>query len=164
MISSSKTKLCFRNNVLESDISKVKDIVSSSNFFYKYEINYVVDLISKSVNNKTNNTFVFAECDNGLVGFVGINEIECALNCFEISWISVHNNFRGLGIGTMLLSKIKLIAKDLSARLIIAETSGIKKYYPTRMFYEKNNFLKEAIIKDFYLEGDDKYIYVCRFK
>jgi len=51
----------------------------------------------------------------------------------------------------------------MSGRLIIAETSNLEKYHPTRHFYEQNGYVLEAIIRDFYKPGDGKAIYIKRF-
>ena len=47
----------------------------------------------------------------------------------------------------------------MGATLIIAETSGLEHYTPTRSFYDNNHFTFEARLRDFYDKGDDKYIY-----
>jgi hypothetical protein len=50
----------------------------------------------------------------------------------------------------------------MGARYIIAETSSLEKYLPTRLFYEKNGYSKDAFIADYYQPGDGKVIYVKR--
>ena len=51
---------------------------------------------------------------------------------------------------------------DQGGRGIWVETSGQEKYQPTRDFYTHNNYHVEAILKDFYGPGDDKFIFVKR--
>jgi hypothetical protein len=50
----------------------------------------------------------------------------------------------------------------MGCKILIAETSGLEHYAPTRAFYIKNNFILEASLKDFYTEGDDKLFYTKR--
>jgi ribosomal protein S18 acetylase RimI-like enzyme len=44
-------------------------------------------------------------------------------------------------------------------RVLIVETSGTADFELTRRFYEKLDYSKEAVIRDFWSEGDDKIIY-----
>jgi hypothetical protein len=52
--------------------------------------------------------------------------------------------------------------KDLSdnnAWLVLIETSGKPEYEGERKFYLRNGYSVQTVIKDFYREGDDLYIY-----
>ncbi|MBK6785246.1 MAG: hypothetical protein IPG79_16975 [Saprospiraceae bacterium] len=42
---------------------------------------------------------------------------------------------------------------------MIVDTSGTDDFRLTRNFYEKLGYNKEAVIRDFWKEGDDKVIY-----
>ncbi|HZX62439.1 MAG TPA: GNAT family N-acetyltransferase, partial [Bacteroidales bacterium] len=81
---------------------------------------------------------------------------------FDLYWIATHNDLRGTGIGKILLEETHKRAKEMGARYIIAETSSLDKYLPTRLFYEKNGYSNDAFIADFYKPGDAKVIYVKR--
>ncbi|MBL8851541.1 MAG: hypothetical protein JNG89_17790, partial [Planctomycetaceae bacterium] len=52
----------------------------------------------------------------------------------------------------------RLIAKR-GGRRVYAETSGREQYAPTRAFYERCGYQREATLKDFYAPGDDKVVY-----
>jgi hypothetical protein len=45
-------------------------------------------------------------------------------------------------------------------RRIYVETSSRAQYIPTRRFYERHGYLREADLVDFYAPGDNKAIYV----
>ncbi|MCX5832942.1 MAG: hypothetical protein NTV99_00205 [Deltaproteobacteria bacterium] len=47
----------------------------------------------------------------------------------------------------------------LGGKRIYVDTSSRPLYEPTRLFYEKCGYRKEAVLKDFYAEGDSKFIY-----
>jgi GNAT superfamily N-acetyltransferase len=81
---------------------------------------------------------------------------------FDLYWIATHNDFRGKGIGRKLLEETCRQARSLGCSIIIAETSGLEHYAPTRAFYDSNNFILEARLKDFYTFGDDKLFYTKR--
>ncbi len=71
---------------------------------------------------------------------------------------------RHLGIGKKLLieAEKKIIAMD--GKLIYIETSSREPYQAARKFYQKNGYKEEAIISDFYSEGDHKIIYSKKIK
>lgn len=50
------------------------------------------------------------------------------------------------------------------ARVLVAETSGLKTYEAARGFYLRNGFIEEARIREFYKPGDDLVVYVKRIK
>jgi hypothetical protein len=50
--------------------------------------------------------------------------------------------------------------RDMGCIRVYAETSTQELYTPTRIFYESAGYFKEAVIEDFYAEGDSKAIYV----
>jgi hypothetical protein len=50
----------------------------------------------------------------------------------------------------------------MGCTIIIAETSALEHYSPTRAFYDSTKFELEARLKDFYDIGDDKLFYTKR--
>jgi RimJ/RimL family protein N-acetyltransferase len=39
------------------------------------------------------------------------------------------------------------------------ETSGLPEFEATRRFYERNGYVREARIRDFYRKGEDKIVF-----
>ena len=157
-------KIAFREKVTPEDIEHVREIVVSTGFFYDFEIPVAVELVEEAVEEgeRSGYFFLFAEADGKTVSYSCYGPIAGTDAGYDLYWIVTHNDYRGSGIGKQLLDETHRIVKNRGGRYIIAETSSLEKYTPTRQFYEKNNYDKEAIIKDFYLTGDDKVIYVKR--
>jgi ribosomal protein S18 acetylase RimI-like enzyme len=82
--------------------------------------------------------------------------------CFDLYWIATHNDYRGKGVGKKVLAETEKIAKNMGCIILIAETSGLPHYEPTRAFYLKSGFTLEARIKDYYTLGDDKLFFTKR--
>ena len=78
---------------------------------------------------------------------------------YDLYWIAVDPDARGGGIGKKLLAATEEAVRELGGRLLIAETSGLPKYEPTRAFYHATGYLLEATLKDFYRDGDDLVIF-----
>ena len=83
---------------------------------------------------------------------------------FNLYLIAVNIDFQGKGFGTQLLNYIEHMLKESGNRVLIVETSGLSEFENTRKFYEKNDYNKEAIIRDFYKEGEDKVVFWKKLK
>ncbi len=73
--------------------------------------------------------------------------------------IAVHEDQRGTGIGTAIMRHLETHLKDAGQRVLLVETSGLPEFEQTRKFYDQNGYAKEARIRDFYSEGEDKIVF-----
>ena len=157
-------KITFRTIPGQKDIQRIREIVVSTGFFYDFETEVAVELITDRLKNgeSTGYHFVFAEVDGITAAFSCFGHDEMTKSCFELYWIVTHNDFRSKGIGKKLLEETYKEAKKSGCTMIIAETSGRDHYKPTRAFYDSAGYVLEAVIRDYYDKGDDKCIYVKR--
>ena len=156
--------LTFRTTPKKSDPKSIRDIVVSTNFFYDHEVEIAVELVEErlSEGESTGYYFVFAEVEGFTAAYSCYGPITMSKTSFDLYWIATHNDFRGKGIGKKLLEETCNQARSMGCTIIIAETSGLEHYAPTRAFYDSNKFKLEARLKDFYDEGDDKLFYTKR--
>lgn len=156
----------FRGEVRSEDCEHVRRIVSSSGFFSPEEVLVAVELVQERLGKGLSSGyhFLFAEYGGSPVGYTCFGLIACTKASYDLYWIAVSNDFRGLGIGGELLSKSLRIMKGLGSLRVYVETSSRAQYDVTRSFYRKRGFLEEAVLKDFYDLGDHKVIYVRAIK
>jgi ribosomal protein S18 acetylase RimI-like enzyme len=156
--------LSFREDVLPGDPGTVRDIVASTGFFYDHEIEVAVELVDERLSRGLDSgyLFLFAEQGGRTVGYSCYGEIACTAGSYDLYWIAVRQDCRGQGIGKVLLQKTEALIAGLKGRAVWAETSGQNKYAPTRSFYLRNGYQEEAVLKEFYGPGDDKFVYVKR--
>jgi ribosomal protein S18 acetylase RimI-like enzyme len=156
--------LTFRTIPEKRDINRVREIIESTKFFYNHEVEIAVELVAErlELGESTGYQFVFAEVDGVTVAYSCFGSIEMSTTSWDLYWIATHNDFRGKGIGRKLLDETSRVAKNMGCKILIAETSGLPHYEPTRAFYISNNFTLEARLKDFYTDGDDKLFYTKR--
>jgi GNAT superfamily N-acetyltransferase len=156
--------LTFRSAPKESDIQAVRDIIVSTGFFYDHEVEIAVDLVRErlEVGESSGYYFVFGEDNGRTISYSCFGPNIMSKTCHDLYWIATHNDYRGKGVGKKLLAETEKQAKELGCVILIAETSGLPHYEPTRLFYEKTGFDLEARIKDFYTMGDDKLFYTKR--
>ena len=159
------SKIKFRTTPTTEDIRNVREIVTSTGFFYDSEIPVAVELVEDAVmeGDRSSYQFIFAEVDGKTVAYSCYGHIAGTDAGYDLYWIATHNDMRGTGIGKQLLEETHKKVKERGARYIIAETSTLEKYLPTRLFYEKNGYNKDAVVDDYYKLGDGRVIYVKRF-
>lgn len=151
----------YREEVLESDITSVREIIESSGFFHSYEIDVAVELVEERLKKgkESGYYFIFAEQNGKTIGYTCFGNIPCTLYSFDLYWIAVHNDFRSLGLGKILMDKTETAIKQMGGKAIYIETSSQEKYIPTQKFYDKCNCELIARFTDFYADGDDKLVY-----
>ena len=60
----------------------------------------------------------------------------------------------------MILDEAEKCIRQAGGKRVYIETSNREQYQPTRFFYSRCGYEREATLADFYGPGDDKVIYV----
>jgi ribosomal protein S18 acetylase RimI-like enzyme len=160
----SPNNLIIRTEVIVTDPMAVENIVSSSGFFRPDEIPVAVELVTERLEKgpECGYEFIIAEVDQRTVAYACFGLIACTLNSYDLYWIATHEDYRGKGIGKIVLREVEKAIRDRGGKAIYVETSYLPKYEPSRAFYVGNNYVEKARFEDFYDDGDDKVVYVKR--
>lgn len=78
---------------------------------------------------------------------------------YNLYAIAVHKNLQGQGVGGAMMCFIENLLRESGQRVLLVETSGLPEYELTRKFYDQCNYKREAVVRDFYQEGEDKVIF-----
>jgi GNAT superfamily N-acetyltransferase len=156
--------LTFREHATQEDLLAVEEIIRSTGFFYDIEIPVALGLLEDFLEEGDDSGyyFLFAVYQGHTVGYACYGEIAGTEGAFDLYWIAMHDNMRGKGFGKQLLEKTHEAIRARGGRIVIAETSSLEKYKPTRHFYLNNGYLEEGSVKDFYKPGDGRLTYVKR--
>lgn len=156
--------LTFRTHIIDSDPDTIEKIIRSSNFFYENEVPVARSLAEETleIGEASGYKFVFADLNGETLGYAAYGFIDGTDGSYDLYWIAVSNEARGKGIGKMILGQIFNVLIKEKGRQLIAETSSLEKYHPTRAFYLNNGFSLVATVPDFYRVGDDKVFFVRR--
>ena len=73
--------------------------------------------------------------------------------------IAVAPDSQNLGYGAAMMDWIEALLARRGDRILIVETSGLPDYQRTRAFYERQGYIEEARIRDFYQAGEDKIVF-----
>ena len=157
-------KVVFRQEVYPEDVEIVRDIILSTGFFYDFEVPVAIELVKDRIELGDNSDyhFLFAEVYGKTVSYTCFGSIAGTEGSFDLYWIVTHNDHRGKGIGNLLIEETHRIIRNMGGRIVVAETSSLEKYAPTRHFYNRIGYSKEAQIDDFYKAGDGKVFFVKR--
>ncbi|HSA33398.1 MAG TPA: GNAT family N-acetyltransferase [bacterium] len=161
--------MIFRTTVRPDDPQRIRDIVTSTGFFYDHEITVAVELCEENLakgEEKSGYFFVFAddEATGRTLGYACYGEIACTRKRYDLYWMGVHADARGKGIGKQLMKETDRAIAARGGEIVYIETSSREKYLPTREFYIATGCVKEAELKDFYDNGDHKVIYTRRLR
>lgn len=83
---------------------------------------------------------------------------------YNLLAIGVSKDEQGKGIAKEMMHYIEQLLKDKGARILIVETSSDDAQFPARNLYNKIGYQQEAIIRDFWNEGEDKIVFWKRVK
>jgi ribosomal protein S18 acetylase RimI-like enzyme len=97
--------------------------------------------------------------DSRVVGYVYFAAEEMTDRTWYVWWIAVDPAVQGRGVGRQLLLFAEEEARQRGARVLFVETSGLPGYEATRRFYLNNGYDREAVLRDFYRDGDDMVVF-----
>lgn len=154
--------LVIRSEPYDEDLVSIDNLLRSSRFFRDDEIAVAMELLLERLQKgpSCGYEFVFADYKNRALAYSCYGLIPCTLYSYDLYWIATHNDFRNMGIGKYILNLTEKEIKKAGGHSIYIETSSKEIYLPTRIFYEKNQYLPKARLDNFYDEGDDKIIYL----
>ncbi len=78
---------------------------------------------------------------------------------FNLLAIAVLPERQSHGAGKLLIRALEQQLSERDGRVLLVETSGLDEYKATRGFYDRQGFTREARIRDFYSEGNDKIVF-----
>ena len=155
-------QITWREDPRPADRKGVREIVVSSGFFSEAEIEIAVELVQERLNKgiESGYYFVFAERDQKLAGYSCFGPVPCTVGSYDIYWIAVQQELRRSGLGVEILKNVEGTIRQMGGKRIYVETSSREQYQPTRAFYRRCGYVKEATLENFYSHGDHKVIYL----
>ena len=148
---------------LKADGAQVQEITAKAGVFNQEEVDCVREIWDDYVNlgaEECGYNFIVERNGDQVLGFACYGPRDLTDGVFDLYWIAVHPDARRDGVGKRLLTASEEAVRALGGRMLIAETSGTPLCEPTRKFYLGMGYSAEAVIKDFYSDGDDLAIFV----
>jgi ribosomal protein S18 acetylase RimI-like enzyme len=155
-------RVTWREEPRPSDSERIREIVVSSGFFSKEEIDVAVELVQERLGKGLSSGyhFVFAEVGKDVIGYSCFGPIPCTTESYDIYWIAVQNDLRRSGLGRKILERVEQKITEMGGKRIYVETAARDQYTPTRSFYMRCGYKEEATLEHFYSPCDHKVIYL----
>lgn len=97
--------------------------------------------------------------NNQAVGFLAVVTRDDIGKSREINWLVVDPAYRRKKVAFNLLAELEKIMKSKKVERLFVETCTCSGEAPARGFYEKNGFIPQATLTDFYGKGHSDVIY-----
>ncbi len=145
-------------SINEKDLDKLKEVIDSCGLFPSI---YLDNMIADYMDNPNSSELWYGyHVNDELVGFIYCVPEEFTVNTYNLLAIGVEVNHQRKGIAKNMLSFIEKELKKRNARMLIIETSSDSSQQGARFLYDKMGYTKEAIIREFWNEMEDKIIYL----
>lgn len=143
--------------VNKDDLTDLKEVLNTIELFPSEMLE---DMIADFFNNPNSEDIWFTASQNDKAIAIGYCAPEKLTDgTYNLYAIGVRNDVQAKGTGTSMMSFIENHLRLQSKRILIVETSSSDDFVQTRKFYEKLGYSQEAVIRDFWEEGDDKVIF-----
>lgn len=143
--------------ITKADLDQLKIVIESSGLFPAELLDgMVADYFS---NSESEDIWLTKLDDNRPIAIVYCAPERLTDGTFNLYLIAVHKDFQAKGIGGQLMEYVEKLLQSKGKRILLVETSGLSEFELTRKFYDKCGYTREALIRDFYRDGEDKLVF-----
>ena len=143
------------------EAEQIVGVAREAGVFSDEEIAVVRELMDDYVAKGDASSYRFLSCRQGgrVLGFACYGRRSMTQSTFDLYWICSAPSAQHKGVGGILLRQTEQEIRALGGRLVIVETSSLPEYEPAQRFYDSHGYRREAVIQDFYAEGDGLVLY-----
>jgi ribosomal protein S18 acetylase RimI-like enzyme len=136
-------------------------LTAGTGFFKPYDVEVLKQVLEDyhSGNHTLNHHAVTCERDGVILGYAYYAPVPMTSGTWSLWWIAVDKSTQARGVGGQLLRHAEDEVRRQGGRMMLIETSSIPSYEPTRRFYRKHGYEQEAVVHDYYADGDSLVIY-----
>lgn len=148
------------------DRASVWDILMTSGVFGETDAVCVDEMILETWDAPKADSYKWLACCQGerMIGFVCYGTESLTQDTWDLFWICVRPEARGQGAGRALMAEAEAQARAANGRVMVIYTSSTPTYAPARRLYEGAGFTRQAVVPDYYRDGDDLNIYWKRLR
>jgi ribosomal protein S18 acetylase RimI-like enzyme len=142
---------------IKNDVERLKEVLDTIELFPSEMLD---DLMSDFFDNPETEAIWFTAIQDEKPCAIGYCAPEKLTDStFNLYAIGVQDNLQGKGVGKKMMTFIEDYLRNQGGRILIVDTSSTPEFNLTREFYLKIGYIKEATIRDFWKEGDDKVVF-----
>lgn len=140
-----------------SDIEAAKNIIDDTEMFPSEMLD---DMATPFFDDESSQDLWFVACTDEVVGVAYCASERMTDGTWNLLLIAINPNCQGQGIGKQFMDYIEQQIKNIPARILLVETSGLAEFEATRRFYPQCGYTQVACIPDYYEAGDDKVVFL----
>ncbi len=144
-------------NVQKKDLESLKAVIDSSELFPSEYLDGMIENYFE--NEDSDDIWLTVDGEKNPIAVAYCAPEQMTEGTYNLYLIAIHKSKQGQGIGAAIMEYVENLLREMNQRILIVETSGLPEFELTRKFYDKCNYTKEARIRDFYQEGDDKIVF-----
>jgi ribosomal protein S18 acetylase RimI-like enzyme len=145
-------------NTIATDTDALMTIIESSGQFDTDSLSHVKSVLLEYLEGQSDGLWFTAD-DGEPVGVAYCAPEPVTNGTWNLQMLWTRKDKSSQGHGTALVKHVENELMVRGARLLIVETSGLPAFEVARAFYDKCGFAREARIRNFFADGDDKIIY-----
>jgi ribosomal protein S18 acetylase RimI-like enzyme len=144
-----------------ADTPELLTLTAATGFFKPHDVEILREVLDDyhASNHAEGHRAVTSEHDGHVVGFAYYAPTPMTNGTWTLWWIAVSKHTQSRGIGGKLLQHVEEDVRQLGGRIMLIETSSVEMYEPTRKFYRKHGYDQEAVVRDYYTDGDGLVIF-----
>ncbi|MBK9103806.1 MAG: GNAT family N-acetyltransferase [Saprospiraceae bacterium] len=140
-----------------NDLEHLKSVIDSNGLFPS-------DLLDEMTNDyfsneKTTDIWLTKEIDSIPAAVVYCAPERMTEGTFNLYLIAISKNLQGKGISSEMMAYLENFLRENGNRILLVETSSLPEFELTRKFYDELGYKREAVIREFYQEGEDKVVF-----
>jgi ribosomal protein S18 acetylase RimI-like enzyme len=139
-----------------NDLSAVSSIVDNTGLFPS---EMLADMAEPFLSETEPHIWLTACEVDDVLGFAYCEPERMTDGTYNLLAIAVDPERQSGGIGQLIVTAVEQAVCDLGARVLLVETSSLPEYERTRSFYDQLGYGREAVIREFYAEGEDKIVF-----
>ena len=138
------------------DLSAIKLILEDTDLFPPDMLDDMIEPFLRG--NEQQDRWLVCETEtDGVIGFSYTRAEELADSVWNLLAIGFRARYQASGFGTKLIEEVE---RSLAGeRILIVETSSLDVFAKTREFYETRGYEQEAVIRDYWADGEDKIVF-----
>jgi GNAT superfamily N-acetyltransferase len=144
-----------------ADTQTLIDLTADTGMFLPRDLHALQEVLDDyyAENQALGHRAVALEEDGQLLGYAYYAPAAMTDRTWYLWWIVVAKTTQGRGLGGQLLRHVEDDARAQGGRLLMIETSSVPAYELTRKFYLRHQYDQEALLRDYYADGDGMVIF-----
>jgi ribosomal protein S18 acetylase RimI-like enzyme len=142
--------------MLRDDLNAVSSILDQTGLF---PAEMLGDMAEPFLSGVEPHIWLTTSIANDVLGFAYCEPERLTDGTYNLLAIAVDPDRQSRGIGQLIVAAAEQAVLDLGGRVLLVETSSLPQYERTRSFYDQLGYSREAVIREFYAEGEDKVVF-----